>query len=161
MVKIMEKAQMTLGVITLSIFFVAILIQIVSRHMGIAIIWTEEVANYSFIWSIFMGAAVMVNRREHFSFDFLTVQLRGIKRSLLVMIIDFIVLLFALAILFYGISATQTFWDYNWVALPEMKMGYVWISLPIMGLTMAIYCFNHLFLGVKTVKKLLSEGVEQ
>lgn len=154
MIKIMEKAQMTLGVITLSIFFIAILIQIVSRHMGIAIIWTEEVANYSFIWSIFMGAAVMVNKREHFSFDFLTLKLHGIKKTLLIMVIDLIVLLFALALLYYGISATQTFWDYNWVALPEMKMGYVWVSLPIMGLTMAIYCLNHLFNGFKDVKNL-------
>lgn len=145
---------MTLGVITLSIFFIAIIIQIVSRHMGVAIIWTEEVANYSFIWSIFMGAAVMVNQREHFSFDFLTIKLKGRKKTVLVLIIDTIVLLFALAILYYGIEAAQTFWNYNWVAIPEMKMGYVWISLPIMGFTMAIYTLSHLFNGFKDLKKL-------
>jgi len=154
MMKILEKAQMTLGVITLSIFFIAIIIQIVSRHMGVAIIWTEEVANYSFIWSIFMGAAVMVNQREHFSFDFLTIKLKGRKKTVLVLIIDTIVLLFALAILYYGIEAAQTFWNYNWVAIPEMKMGYVWISLPIMGFTMAIYTLGHLFNGFKDLKKL-------
>lgn len=148
---------MTLGVITLSIFFIAIIIQIVSRHMGVAIIWTEEVANYSFIWSIFMGAAVMVNQREHFSFDFLTIKLTGRKKTALVLVIDLIVLLFALAILYYGIEAARTFWDYNWVAIPEMKMGYVWISLPIMGLTMAIYSLGHLFNGFKDFKK-LKEG---
>lgn len=152
MIKTLEKTQMTVGVITLSIFFVAIIIQIVSRHLGYAIIWTEEVANYSFIWSIFMGAAVMVNQREHFSFDFLVVKLKGANRAVLMLVIDTIVLLFSLALLYYGILAAQTFWDYNWVALPQMKMGYVWISLPIMGLTMAIYTINHLFSDIKDLK---------
>lgn len=154
MIKVLEKAQMTFGIITLSIFFIAIIIQIVSRHMGIAIIWTEEVANYSFIWSIFMGAAVMVNQREHFSFDFLTIKLKGRKKTVLVLVIDTIILLFALAVLYFGIEAAQTFWDYNWVALPQMKMGYVWISLPIMGFTMAVYTLQHLFNGFKDLRNL-------
>ncbi|ANU11917.1 C4-dicarboxylate ABC transporter permease [Planococcus antarcticus DSM 14505] len=154
MVKLLEKTQMTIGVITLSIFFIAIIIQIVSRHMGVSIIWTEEVANYSFIWSIFMGASVMVNQKEHFSFDFLTLKFKGRKKAGLLLFIDTIVLLFALALLYYGIEAASTFWNYNWVALPEMKMGYVWISLPIMGLTMAIYSINHLVNGLKDLKAL-------
>lgn len=154
MVRIIEKAQMAIGVIFLSIFFIAIVIQITSRHMGVSIIWTEEVANYSFIWSIFMGASVMVSQREHFSFDFLSIKLKGRKKTTLVLVIDTIVLLFSLALLYYGIEAASTFWNYNWVALPEMKMGYVWISLPIMGLTMAIYSINHLFNGFKDFKEL-------
>ena len=153
MVKIIEKTQMTIGVITLSIFFIAIIIQIVSRHIGIAIIWTEEVANYSFIWSIFMGASVMVYQREHFSFDFLTIRMTGKKKSILMIVIDIFILLFSVAILYYGIEAAITFWNYNWVALPEMKMGYVWISLPIMGFTMAVYTISHLFNSFKELKK--------
>ena len=153
MVKTLEKTQMFIGVIMLSIFFIAIMIQIVSRHMGVSIIWTEEVANYSFIWSVFMGAAVMVNKREHFSFDFLTMKLKGAKKVILIIVIDTIVLLFALALLYYGIQAASTFWDYNWVAIPEMKMGYVWIALPLTGLTMAIYSLNHIFNGFKDFKQ--------
>jgi len=154
MVKVLEKIQMTIGVMMLSIFFIAILIQIVSRHLGISIIWTEEVANYSFIWSVFMGAAVMVNQKEHFSFDFLTQKLKGKKKMGLLLFIDTIVLMFALALSYYGIEAARTFWNYNWVALPEMKMGYVWISLPIMGITMAIYSLQHLVNSFKSLKTL-------
>ncbi|XKE94456.1 TRAP transporter small permease subunit [Metaplanococcus flavidus] len=153
MIKTLEKAQMMLGVIMLSIFFIAIMIQIVSRHMGISIIWTEEVANYSFIWSVFMGAAVMVNQREHFSFDFLVLKLNGVKKIGLILLIDIIVLLFAIGLLYYGIQAASTFWNYNWVALPEMKMGYVWIALPITGITMAIYTLGHILDNIKDFKQ--------
>jgi TRAP-type C4-dicarboxylate transport system permease small subunit len=152
MIKILAKIQLFIGVLSLSIFFVTILIQIVTRHLGIAVIWTEEVANYSFIWSVFMGAAVMVNTKEHFSFDLLLQKTKGLSRTSLLIVIDSIVLLFALSLLYYGIEVVQNFWNYNWASLPAMKMGYVWISIPIMGLTMSIYSINHLIINVKELK---------
>lgn len=135
---------MTVGVISLSIFFIVIIIQIATRYMGIPVIWTEEVANYSFIWAVFMGASVMVNRREHFSFDFLLKKLRGKSKTSLSIFNDGVLILFNVAIFYYGIEAVQNFWNYNWVSLPMLKMRYVWISVPIMGLTMAIYASAHL-----------------
>jgi TRAP-type C4-dicarboxylate transport system permease small subunit len=153
MIKALEKIQLTICVISLSIFFVAIIIQIVTRHLGIAVIWTEEVANYSFIWSVFMGAAVMLNRREHFSFDFLLLKLKGVSKSTLLIVIDTIILLFTIALFYYGIEAVKNFWNYNWASLPAMKMGYVWISIPIMGFTMAVYSLNHLIQNIKELKR--------
>lgn len=153
MIKILEKIQLTIGVLSLSIFFTAIIIQITTRHLGIPVIWTEEVANYSFIWSVFMGAAVMLNRKEHFSFDFFLQKLKGVSKTILLIVIDTIVLLFAAALFYYGIEAVKNFWNYNWVSLPALKMGYVWISIPIAGLTMAIYSLNHLISSFKELKR--------
>lgn len=153
MIKILEKIQLTIGVLSLSIFFIVIIIQIITRHLGIPVIWTEEVANYSFIWSVFMGAAVMLNRKEHFSFDFFLQKLKGVSKTTLLIVIDTIVLLFALALFYYGIEAVKNFWNYNWSSLPAMKMGYVWISIPITGLTMAIYSINHLINSFKELKR--------
>ena len=155
MIKILEKVQLAVGAISLSIFFLAILVQIVTRHLGISVIWTEEVANYSFIWSVFMGAAVMVNKREHFSFDFLALKLEGKSRVILFTVIDSVILLFSIALVYYGIQAVQNFWNYTWASLPDIKMGYVWISIPIMGATMAIYSINHL---VNHIKALTGRG---
>jgi TRAP-type transport system small permease protein len=151
-IRMLERIQMTAGVVSLCIFFVAIVVQIVTRHMKIAVIWTEEVANYSFVWAIFMGAAVMVNRREHFSFDFLTSRFKGRKKASLFFFNDTVIMLFSFAIFFYGLQAMTTFWNYNWVALPFLKMGYVWIAIPIMGLTMFIYAFNHLIENWKALR---------
>ena len=144
MIKSLEKIQMTFGIVFLSIFFLAIIVQMVTRYLGISVIWTEEVANYSFIWAIFMGASVMVNRREHFNFDFLSMKLKGKKRASLQIVIDSIVLVFAVFLTIYGYEAVSTFWSYNWVSLPAMKMGYIWIAIPNMGATMAIYSAGHI-----------------
>ncbi|WP_085522472.1 TRAP transporter small permease [Tuberibacillus sp. Marseille-P3662] len=148
-IKLLERIQITVGTLFLSIFFIDIVIQVMTRLLGISAVWTTEVAKYSFIWSVFMGAAVMLNRREHFKFDMLLNKLKGKARNVLYMINDLILLLFSFAIFYYGIDAVQSFWNYNWVSLPQMKMGYVWISVPIMGGTMVIYTIAHL---IRTIK---------
>ncbi|MYL32015.1 TRAP transporter small permease subunit [Pontibacillus yanchengensis] len=148
-IKLLERIQLTIGAIFLSIFFITIVIQVTTRMISISAIWTEEVANYSFIWAVFMGAAVMLNRREHFKFDLLLKKLKGKAKSTLVLINDLILLAFSFAIFYYGIIAVQNFWNYNWVSLSEMKMGYVWISVPIMGGTMVIYMIGHLINTIK------------
>lgn len=151
-VSILEKIQMIVGVIFLSIFFVVIVVQIVTRHLGVSVIWTEEVANYSFIWAMFMGAAVMVNKRDHFSFDYLQRKLKAKKLLTLNIFNDIVLILFNIAILYYGIQVVQRFWNYNWAALTQMKMGYVWLSIPIMAATMIIYSLSHLINHVSSLK---------
>ncbi|MFG6118043.1 MULTISPECIES: TRAP transporter small permease [Thalassobacillus] len=157
-IKWLERIQLTLGILFLCIFFTAILIQVITRYMGVSVVWTEEVANYSFIWSVFMGASVMLNRREHFKFDLVLKKLRGKKRNTLFIINDLILLAFSFAIFFYGIQAVQSFWNYNWVSLSQMKMGYVWVSVPIMGGTMVIYTLNHIIRILKNFSR--EEAVE-
>lgn len=151
-IKKMERIQMAIGAISLCIFFVAIIVQIITRYLKIAVIWTEEVANYSFVWAIFMGAAVMVSRREHFSFDFLTRRFKGKKKASLFLFNDTVIMLFSVTIFYYGLQAMMAFWSYNWVSLPFLKMGFVWISIPIMGLTMFIYTCNHLVQNWKALR---------
>lgn len=156
MVKKLENAQMFVGVLFLTIFFIAILVQIVTRYLGISVIWTEEVANYSFIWAIFMGASVMVNRKEHFNFDFLSRKLEGKKRTILLIVTDAFVLVFALALAILGFEAVITFWNYNWLAFPSFKMGYIWLSLPVMGITMAIYAGSHILKNISSMREKVS-----
>lgn len=151
-VRMLEKIQLTVGAIFLSIFFVVIVIQIITRQMGVSVIWTEEVANYSFIWAIFMGAAVMVNRREHFNFDLLQRKLKNKSKNAVNIINDLVLIAFNIAIFYFSLQVVQRFWNYNWAALPEMKMGYVWIALPIMAGTMIIYSVGHLMNHVKLLK---------
>lgn len=157
-IRVMEKIQLTVGVLFLCLFFIAIMIQIATRHLGISVIWTEEVANYSFIWAVFMGAAVMLNRRDHFSFDLLQRKLKNKPKTSLYIFNDLVLLLFNIAILIYGLQVVERFWNYNWTALPQLKMGYVWISIPIMAGTMILYTVAHL---VGHLKALKTKEVEQ
>lgn len=151
-VQALEKLQITVGVVFLCIFFIVIVLQIITRYMGISVIWTEEVANYSFIWAIFMGAAVMVNRREHFNFDFFLRKLQGKKKDSLNIFNDLVLIIFNTIIFLLGIQVVSEFWNYTWASIPEMKMGYIWIAIPIMAGTMTIYSLSHLIDHIKSLK---------
>ncbi len=142
--KYTEKVQLILGVLFLSTFFITILTQIFARYLGISVIWTEEVANYSFIWSVFMGASVMIKRKGHFKFNLLLLKLQGRAKLYLNIVVNTILLVFNSLILYYGYVAVKSFWNYRWVALPDLKIGYVFLCLPIMGLTMIIYLLAHI-----------------
>ncbi|WP_173918378.1 TRAP transporter small permease [Halobacillus sp. Marseille-Q1614] len=157
-IKLLERIQLTIGILFLLIFFVTTVIQVVNRYLGVTAMWTEDVATYSFIWAVLMGASVMLNKREHFQFDILLNKLKGKKRKSLYLFNDTILLLFCGALFYYGIIVVDSFWDFRWESLPEMKMGYVWISIPIMAGTMVIYTAAHMIRNLKSFNK--EEAVE-
>ncbi|WP_101842204.1 TRAP transporter small permease [Halobacillus sp. Marseille-P3879] len=152
-IKLLERTQLALGILFLVIFFITIVIQVLTRFVGVSAIWTEEVATYSFIWSVFMGAAVMVNKRDHFQFDLLLNKLKGKKKKSLYLFNDVILLLFSAALLILGIIVVDSFWNFRWESLPEMKMGYVWLSIPTMAGTMVIYTIAHMLNNIKTFNR--------
>ncbi|WP_082232449.1 TRAP transporter small permease [Halobacillus massiliensis] len=148
-IKWLERIQLGIGILFLIIFFVTTVLQVINRYMGVSAMWTEDVATYSFIWSVMMGAAVMLNKREHFQFDMLLNKLKGKKKKSLYLFNDTILLIFCSALFYYGLIVVDSFWDFRWESLPEMKMGYVWISIPVMAGTMVIYTTAHMIRNFK------------
>lgn len=148
----MEKYQTIFGLLLLTLFFISILLQVISRHMLIVLIWTEEMANYSFIWAVFMGASVMVYHRAHFAFNYLRDKLKGRTLYVYNIIIACIVLCFTLPMCYYGVIVVMEFWDYNWLNVPEFKMGYTWMCLPLAGATMSFYTMVQIAENIAALK---------
>lgn len=149
-IKVIRNIQLTIGVFCLSIFFIAVLIQIFTRYLGISVLWTEELTNYSFVWAVFMGAAVMVDFKEHFAFRGLHDKLKDPKKKrILQIIIHSLIFVFSVYILVLGIGITKTFWNYKWISLPQLQRGYIWLAVPIMGGTMSLYSFHNILQEVK------------
>ncbi|MEW9124249.1 MAG: TRAP transporter small permease subunit [Thermotaleaceae bacterium] len=151
--KYIEKTQLVVGVLCLSVFIIAILMQVFARYLGIPLMWAEEVANFSFIWSVFMGASVMLNRKAHFKFGGISEKLTGTPKFILDTIVNGIVLTFTLFVAYYGVSVVQHFWNYRWITIPNMKMGYVWLCVPIMGITMSIYIISHIMEDINRFRR--------
>jgi len=137
--------------ILLTVFFLAILAQIAARYMAIPLLWTEELANYSFIWAVFMGASVMVHYKAHFAFTLLIEKFRGRSSLVYDMAICAVLLCFTVPMTLYGVTIVSEFWDYNWITLTWVKMGYTWLCLPIMGATMTLYIVAHVVDDIRTL----------
>lgn len=135
----MERIQLTLGAAFLVIFVATTLIQVITRYLGISAIWTEEISVNAFIWSMFLGAAVMTRKKQHFSFNFLNDRISPRNLALLFILQDVIMLAFCIVVFIYSCEITNTFWNSRWITIPSLKQGWVWLILPIMFISMGIY----------------------
>ena len=66
-IQILEKVQIGVGAAFLFLFLLTVVVQMLSRYLGIAATWTEDVSMYSFIWAVFMGAGAMVYEKRYFA----------------------------------------------------------------------------------------------
>lgn len=152
-----QKIQLLIGLGSISIFFIAIILQILSRYTKFTATWTGEMATYSFIWFVFMGAGVMTYENKHFAFTTIGDKLSARKKQILYIVISVIVMLFGAAIFYYGIVICKLFWNYRWNTLPWIKMGYMWLSLPILGGSIVLYSIEHIYEYVQKIKLLDSD----
>lgn len=139
-IQILERVQIGVGAAFLFLFLLTVVVQMLSRYLGIAATWTEDVSMYSFIWAVFMGAGAMVYEKRHFAFSSLSEALKSERAKLLLeIIISAAILLFSLWMVYYGIRITRQFWNYTWVNIPSFKRGPTWLCLPLSGLSASIY----------------------
>jgi len=156
-IKNLNKLHIFISASFLAIFLVTVILQVFSRLLGIAILWTQDVAMYSFIWSVFMGGTAMIYPEKHFAFTSLIDKLKNEKYKRIIHLIIISLIFFFLALMFYyGIIVTEKFWNYQWVNLPQMKRGWTWLCLPVSSALGCIYSaekiindINYLILGVK------------
>jgi len=150
------KLLVLVGSVTLTIFLFAVLAQMFCRYLGIVALWTEEVSTYSFIFTVFLGAAALVRENKHFAF---TAIADGIKnpmiKKLIAVMISVIIFVFAYFMFVYGRQLMQKFWNYKWVSLPSMKRGYTWLCMPISAVSMMVFSVESI---VKQVWALVKGG---
>ncbi len=93
----LQQIQVAVGGFFLLIFLLTVVYQMLSRYLGIAATWTEDVSMYSFIWAVFMGAGAMVLEKKHFAFTSVADMMKNEKaKRVLSIIISLIMLFFAL-----------------------------------------------------------------
>ena len=148
------KLLAIIGSVTLTIFFGAVLAQMFCRYLGIVALWTEEVSTYSFIFTVFMGAAALVRENKHFAFTAVSDGIKNEKvKALINLAISVIVLVFAYYMFVYGKQLMQKFWNYKWVSLPVMKRGYTWMCMPISAVSMMAFSVESIINQVAAMLK--------
>jgi TRAP-type C4-dicarboxylate transport system permease small subunit len=153
-IEILQRIQVVAGGIFLSIFLVAVLIQIFSRYLAITVTWTEDITSYAFIWAVFMGASAMVFERRHFAFTSLGDNLNSpIKKLSLSLFISLVILIFSCCMIYYGVKIAVQFWNYHWINIVALKRGPVWLCVPIAGGASAVYCVYHIANDIAIYKK--------
>lgn len=125
-----------------------------TRYLGISALWTEDVSMYSFIISVFLGAAAMVRDDKHFAFTALEDKITNpTKRAALNIVILLVMLGFCVFMFYYGTLLTKKFWNYKWVSIPAFKRGPTWLCVPVSAFTMVVYILEKLYINIKIIRK--------
>jgi TRAP-type C4-dicarboxylate transport system permease small subunit len=112
--------------------------------------WTEETANFLLIWIGLVGSAMAMSRKAHLGIDYFVNKLSPKKRELTRIIVFSLALFFSVVILFYGgvrLVAVTLATNQLSPAL-QVKMGYVYLSLPLSGLFLTYYSLLFLIQSV-------------
>jgi len=118
--------------------------------------WTEELATYLMIWVGLLGAAVALNRGAHLGIDYFVEKLDEKKRLFTEAFVFLSVSIFALSVLFVGgiQLVSETFQFGQTAPATGIKLGYVYIAVPISGFFIALYSIEFLTETIIKIKKL-------
>jgi TRAP-type C4-dicarboxylate transport system permease small subunit len=117
--------------------------------------YTEELARYLLVWLGLLGGAYAVGKKMHLSIDLLPAKLKGKSRLILELVIQGCILLFATSVMLIGgadlVGLTLTF-DQLSAAL-RIKLGYVYLALPLSGALMIFYSITFILETLRAFKE--------
>ena len=118
-----------------------------------AFYWFDEVVEWMFAWMVFMGAAVLWARDEHFRLEWFTNKIKGTPAGYLVAAILELISLFFILIFFYQ-ALRLTFLAKDWTPVFNVSRRYLYVCMPISGIIMVGYSIRNVMRGVWTYWKL-------
>lgn len=114
--------------------------------------FTEELAGFLLIWIGLLGASYAYYTKAHLGIDVLTYKLTGFKKQVVEIIINLIVLVFALFVMVVGgmrlVNITFTLKQIS-PAL-GIEMGYIYLVIPIAGILVIYFAIYFIVEAIQT-----------
>lgn len=118
---------------------------------------TEELVLICFVWMGLLGAAYLFGKQEHMAMTFLFDKLSEKNQSKVKLFYEVIIMAFAVLVLVFG------GWNMSQLSMGQLSsslqipMGYVYLALPLSGITTVIYNI----LNISDIVKELSGNKKQ
>ncbi len=125
---------------TLLLFmFLTTFFQVVARTFHISAVWSEELARLTYVWMVFLGAAVLIRDSGLIRVTVLVDRIGEGPSRVLRIVTDILIVPF-LAIITWGAwTNTRLNWNTFAPTVDGLRMGYVYLVIMIAGLAMLWY----------------------
>lgn len=124
--------------------------------------YTEELARYLLIWIGLVGAGYAAGKKMHLAIDLLPMKLEGKSRHVLEIVIEGIVLLFAVFVMIVGgyrlMSLTLLMGQTS--AALGIQLGYVYFAIPLAGVIISFYSVVSIVERVRALRGETADVVE-
>jgi TRAP-type C4-dicarboxylate transport system permease small subunit len=157
--KLLDGTLEFLVTISMGVLVIDVVWQVITRYLlKNPSSWTEELATFLMIWVGLLGAGVALNRGAHLGIDYIVSKMSQRKAMYVSLFVFTLIMLFSLLVMVIGgIQLVHRILITNQVSPAlGLKMGYVYLAIPISGLFLVIYSielfFKTLAGGSKTIK---------
>ena len=114
--------------------------------------FTEELAGFLLIWIGLLGASYAYYTKAHLGIDVMTYKLTGFKKQVVEILVNLIVLAFALLVMVVGgmrlVNLTFTLSQIS-PAL-GIEMGYIYLVIPIAGILVIYFAIDFIVAAIQT-----------
>jgi TRAP-type C4-dicarboxylate transport system permease small subunit len=130
---------------------ISVALGVLARFFDLALVWTDELARYSFIWSVLLGTVVVFKQKKHIAVDFMESVFPEKMTKVIHVLIHVALLILFLILLRYGWMLTQQTWNVPTTSL-EIPTGLVYLAVPVSSFLLCLYTVIELY--KMTFKKL-------
>ncbi len=124
--------------LALMVIFLLNMYQVGGRYLfGIGSAWIPDLTRLLFIWMVFLGTALMHQRKGHLVIDFVLLRFPPILRRLTETTINVAMLFIAGVLVMVGGRITRIRMEIPYTGL-EIPTGYAYLAVPICGLLMLL-----------------------
>jgi TRAP-type C4-dicarboxylate transport system permease small subunit len=154
--KLLRKACAAL----LGVFTLAVLLQIATRnYIKIPMDWTEEVALFCFLWSVYLGSAVAVRARAHYIIELFPERF-VLANALLNTFSDFFIFSLILVLIWGGGKFTMLGLARDCMSIP-ISMAWLFVAIPISGGVMFLFGLENLWQDFINLKAAINRSGRQ
>ena len=144
--RIIDRTLEIFLIVILSILVLDVVWQVASRYLlASPSKFTDEIAGFLLMWVSLFGAAYVTGKNHHMAINLLEGKLKGQKKKTLRLIINTVIILFALFVFLIGgtwLVYTRFHLGQISPAL-ELPLGYVYLVLPVSGLFIIYYSVDN------------------
>lgn len=114
--------------------------------------FTEEIARFLLIWIGLLGAAYGIGKKIHLAIDLLRQKISSSRQIKLDIIINSLIFIFALVVMVVGgiYLVNLTFQLQQISAALQIKLGFVYLAVPLSGCLMGFYSITNVIGLIKT-----------
>ena len=120
-----------------------IALQVFTRYvLQAALPWTEEVARMLLVWTVMVGAAIAMERKQHYAITVLSSGFRGVTRMAVLLVTNVLGLVFLVALVRYGSDYAAANVKTVYVST-QVSRAWIYLAMPlgaaIMGMSLILH----------------------
>jgi TRAP-type C4-dicarboxylate transport system permease small subunit len=127
-----------------TIMCISVALGVFARFFELSLVWTDELARYTFIWSVLLGTVVVFKHKKHIVIDVIcNIFPKEVNKIIQIIIRIGMIYLFYILLKYGWILTTQT-WKVPSTSL-EIPTGMVYLSVPLASSLLITYTLIELY----------------